>query len=147
MSRFDFSPLYRSAIGFDRLMGDLENLLQHKGEAYPPYNIEKQDNDHYRISLAVAGFRESELQLSVEQNMLLVKGSREKSAGDSRYLYQGITERDFELKFRLADHVQVAGARLDNGLLVIDLQREVPDELKPRRIDIGQGRTLEHKSE
>ncbi|PSJ41236.1 heat-shock protein IbpA [Zobellella endophytica] len=147
MSRFDFSPLYRSAIGFDRMMGDLEALLQHKGVAYPPYNIEKQDNDHYRISLAVAGFKESELSLSVEQNTLLVKGVREQPAASSSYLYQGITERDFELKFRLADHVQVTGARLDNGLLVIDLLREVPDELKPRRIDIGQGRTLEHKSE
>lgn len=147
MSRFDFSPLYRSAIGFDRMMGDLENLLQHKGETYPPYNIEKQDNDHYRISLAVAGFKESELSLSVEQNTLLVKGVREQPAGGSSYLYQGITERDFELKFRLADHVQVAGARLNNGLLIIELQREIPDELKPRRIEIGQGRTLEHKSE
>ncbi|MDV2856636.1 MULTISPECIES: Hsp20 family protein [Oceanimonas] len=147
MSRFDMSPLYRSAIGFDRLVGDLEHLLHGKSGDQPPYNIEKQDEDSYLITVAVAGFAESELELSVEQNTLLVKGKHEQSNSESRYLYQGISNRDFELKFRLADHVQVKGAKLEHGLLQISLLREVPEALKPRRIEIGEGRTLEHKSE
>ncbi|WP_107852934.1 Hsp20 family protein [Oceanimonas marisflavi] len=145
MSRFDMSPLYRSAIGFDRLVGDLEHLLHGKSGEQPPYNIEKQDDDRYLITVAVAGFAERELELSVEQNTLLVKGKREKPAEESRYLYQGISEGDFELKFRLADHVQVKDAKLEHGLLRISLLREVPEALKPRRIEIGQGRALEHK--
>ncbi|MCT7654511.1 Hsp20 family protein [Oceanimonas sp. NS1] len=137
--------MYRSAIGFDRLVGDLEHLLHGKSSEQPPYNIEKQDDDRYLITVAVAGFAEPELKLSVEQNTLLVKGKREQPARESRYLYQGISERDFELKFRLADHVQVKDAKLEHGLLRISLLREVPEALKPRRIEIGEGRVLEHK--
>ncbi|MDP5293391.1 Hsp20 family protein [Oceanimonas sp. CHS3-5] len=147
MSRFDLSPLYRSAIGFDRLVGDLEHLLHGKSSEQPPYNIEKQDDDRYLITVAVAGFAEKELELSVEQNTLLVKGKRENAGEERRYLYQGISEGDFELKFRLADHVQVKNAKLEHGLLRISLLREVPEALKPRRIEIGEGRALEHKSE
>ncbi len=147
MSRFDLSPLYRSAIGFDRLVGDLEHLLHGKGGEQPPYNIEKLDDDRYLITVAVAGFAEGELALSVEQNTLLVKGKREQATEERRYLYQGISEGDFELKFRLADHVQVKEAKLEHGLLRISLLREVPEALKPRRIEIGAGRTLEHRSE
>ncbi|WP_116475530.1 Hsp20 family protein [Zobellella maritima] len=145
MRTFDFTPLYRSAIGFDRMFNDVENLFQNKADSYPPYNIEKKGQDSYRITLAVAGFEEAELSLSVEQNLLLVKGKKAKAGDNSRFLYQGISEQDFELKFRLADHVQVEGAGLNNGLLTIDLKREIPEALKPRRIEIGQAPVLEHR--
>lgn len=145
MRSVDFSPLYRNAIGFDRMFTDLESLFQHKSDGYPPYNIEKKEQDSYRITLAVAGFEEAELSLSVEQNLLLIKGKKAKPADDSRYLYQGIRDQDFELKFRLADHVHVKAAELTNGLLAIELKREIPEALKPRRIEIAQAPALEHQ--
>jgi molecular chaperone IbpA len=135
MRNFDLSPLYRSAIGFDRLFNLLESG-QSQSSGYPPYNIELVDENHYRIAIAVAGFSESELDITSQDNILLVKGAH--NAGDEQrtYLYQGIAERNFERKFQLAEHIQVKSANLVNGLLYIDLERMVPEASKARRIDI-----------
>lgn len=135
MRNFDLSPLYRSAIGFDRLFNLIESG-QNQGGGYPPYNVELVNENHYRIAIAVAGFAESELEITAEDNMLLVKGARGKPADEPTYLYQGIAERNFERKFQLAEHIQIKSANLANGLLYIDLQRIVPEASKPRRIEI-----------
>ncbi len=135
MRNFDLSPLYRSAIGFDRLFNHIESG-QNQGGGYPPYNVELVNENHYRIAIAVAGFAESELEVTAEDNMLLVKGAHGKPAGERTYLYQGIAERNFERKFQLAEHIQIKSANLANGLLYIDLQRIVPEASKPRRIEI-----------
>lgn len=135
MRNFDLSPLYRSAIGFDRLFNLIESG-QNQGGGYPPYNIELVDENHYRIAIAVAGFAESELEITAQDNLLLVKGSRLNPPTARTYLYQGIAERNFERKFQLAEHIQIKSANLSNGLLYIDLQRIVPETSKPRRIDI-----------
>jgi len=135
MRNFDLSPLYRSAIGFDRLFNLIESG-QNQGGGYPPYNVELVDENHYRIAIAVAGFAESELEITAQDNLLLVKGSRVNSPTERTYLYQGIAERNFERKFQLAEHIQIKSANLANGLLYIDLQRVVPESSKPRRIDI-----------
>ncbi|NRA59902.1 MAG: Hsp20 family protein [Psychrobium sp.] len=139
MRTIDLSPLYRSAIGFDRLANMIESA-GNKGnnQGYPPYNIEQFSEDEYRITLAVAGFAESELEITSHQNTLLVKGIKENDGqSSSKYLYQGIAERGFERKYQLADYVTVQAADLNNGLLHIDLKREVPEAMKPRSITIG----------
>ena len=140
MTAYDFSPLYRSAIGIDRLAHLMENAMRADNQtSYPPYNIELVDEDRYRISMAVAGFAQDELDIEVANDTLTVSGSKAKEEAPRRYLHQGIAARGFQRQFQLADHVQVKGARIENGLLHIDLQREVPEALKPRRITINRG--------
>lgn len=137
MRNIDFSPLYRNAIGFDRLLNLMEaNTTKSNSGGYPPYNIEQQDDNHYRITMAVAGFAEEQLDLTQNENMLIVKGER-KASTEKNYVYQGIAERDFERKFQLADYVKVVGASMENGLLHIDLVREIPEAMQPRKITIG----------
>ncbi len=143
MTSFDFSPLFRSSIGFDRLSRLMEGALApHGDQGYPPYNIEKTGETAYRISVAVAGFGEDDLDVTVKENALTISGKinrEEKPEGDRRYLHRGIAGRAFRLAFALADAVQVKGASLENGLLHVDLERVVPEEAKPRRIDIVAG--------
>lgn len=141
MTTFDLSPLYRTAIGFDRLADMLSNASRVDGNGYPPYNIEARGEDQYRISMAVAGFSESELDIVTEQNTLTVSGQKgaDEEQEDREFLYRGIATRSFERRFQLADHVRVVSARLENGLLHIGLQRELPEKMKPRRIEIGKG--------
>jgi molecular chaperone IbpA len=139
MRHVDFSPLYRSTVGFDRLFTMLDSLGQpESAQTYPPYNIERTGENAYRISMAVAGFEESDINIEAHRNVLTVKGERkEEKSESSEVLYRGIASRAFERRFQLADHVEVAGAVLKNGLLHIDLKRNVPEELKPRKIEIG----------
>ena len=134
---FDFSPLYRSSIGFDRVFDLLENASRTTTiDNWPPYDIARTGEDDYRITMAVAGFNRDELSMTQERNMLVVSG--QKSGEDTgEYLHRGIAGRTFQRRFQLADHVRVTGARLENGLLTIDLKREIPEEMKPRRIEIG----------
>ena len=144
MSTFDLTPLYRTAIGFDRLADMLSNASRVDSGGYPPYNIESLGEDRYRITMAVAGFAENELDLVSERNTLTVSGNKqdaERSEG-GEMLYRGIATRSFERRFQLADHVEVVGAKLENGLLHIDLRRELPEQMKPRRIEIGSGRLI-----
>jgi molecular chaperone IbpA len=140
MRHVDFSPLYRSTVGFDRLFTMLDSLGQPESASpsYPPYNIERTGEDSYRISMAVAGFSDSEIEIQSHRNVLSVKGERkEEGNGEgSEVIYRGIAARSFERRFQLADHVEVTGAALKNGLLHIDLKRNVPEELKPRKIAI-----------
>jgi molecular chaperone IbpA len=143
MRHVDFSPLYRSTVGFDRLFTILDSLAQPEGgqNTYPPYNIERTGEDAYRISMAVAGFSDQDISIEAHRNVLTVKGERkEEGNGEgSEVLYRGIAARSFERRFQLADHVDVLGAELKNGLLHIDLKRNVPEELKPRKIAIAAG--------
>ncbi|PKQ78909.1 heat-shock protein [Aeromonas sobria] len=136
MRSIDFSPLYRSAIGFDRLANLIESAASNGNAGYPPYNIEQLGDSDYRISMAVAGFTQEELDLSFQENLLTVKGNKQADTGRN-YLYQGIAERGFERRFQLADYVRVKGADLKNGLLHIELVREVPEAMKPRKIEIN----------
>lgn len=138
MSTFDLSPLFRSTIGFDRLMNLLESSTQwaESGNGYPPYNIEKTGTDTYRITLAVAGFGEDELAIETRDAFLVVEGRKSEPEASAAFLYRGIAGRSFKRQFQLADHVKVVGAGLTNGLLVIDLVRELPETMKPRRIAI-----------
>lgn len=137
MRHYDLSPLYKTAIGFDRLAGLLNDVQRNSVEVnYPPYNIELISDDEYRIVMAVAGFDLSELEIETEQQALKVVGRKAQKA-ESTYLHRGIATRDFEHKFQLADHVKVTDANLENGLLLIDLVREVPEALKPRKVAIG----------
>ncbi len=138
MTSLDFSPLFRSTIGFDRLSRLAEAALRADSStySYPPYNIEKAGDDDYRVTMAVAGFSPDALQITVEGNTLTVKGEQPKN-GNGNYLYRGIATRSFERRFQLAEHLQVSGADLVDGMLTIELHREVPDALKPRRIAIG----------
>ena len=141
MRHVDFSPLYRSTVGFDRLFTILDSLAQpESAQTYPPYNIERTGEDAYRISMAVAGFSEDEISIEAHRNVLTVKGERkEEGNGEgSELLYRGIASRAFERRFQLADHVDVIGATLKNGLLFVDLKRNIPEELKPRKIAIAQ---------
>ena len=140
MRAFDLSPLFRSTVGFDHLADMLDSVAQFdSGVSYPPYNIERTDENHYRISLAVAGFAEKDLAVEVKEGVLSVAGKRdaEKDGADTHYLHQGIAGRTFERRFQLAENVEVRGAQLENGLLHIQLERIVPEEKKPRRIVIG----------
>ena len=142
MRHVDFSPLYRSTVGFDRLFTMLDSLGQPDGsQTYPPYNIERTGEDSYRISMAVAGFSDEEISIEAHRNVLTVKGERkEEGTGEgSELLYRGIASRAFERRFQLADHVDVVGAVLKNGLLHIDLKRNIPEELKPRKVAISNG--------
>lgn len=138
MSTFDFSPLFRSTVGFDRLMSLLENSngWNEASNGFPPYNIEKTGEDRYRITLAVAGYGEDELSVDVKENGLTVEGRRKDSETNQAFLYRGIAGRSFKRQFQLADHVRVVGAQLHNGLLVIELVREIPEAMKARRITI-----------
>ncbi|MFM5787785.1 Hsp20 family protein [Aeromonas veronii] len=136
MRSIDFSPLYRSAIGFDRLANLIESAASNGNAGYPPYNIEQLGDNDYRVSMAVAGFTQEELELSFQENLLTVKGNKQADTGRN-YLYQGIAERGFERRFQLADYVRVKGADLKNGLLHIELVREVPEAMKPRKIEIN----------
>ncbi len=141
MNRYDFAPLYRSTVGFDRLL-NLIDTVNHADAApsYPPYNIEQIDENDYRITMAIAGFTLDDLTVEVRDNTLTVTGRRDTgTTAERRFLHQGIAERGFERRFQLADHVVVRDASLENGLLSIDLVREVPERLKPRRIDIRGG--------
>jgi molecular chaperone IbpA len=140
MRTFDLTPLFRSTVGFDRLADMLDSVAQFDtGVAYPPYNIERTSENHYRISLAVAGFAQKDLAIEVKEGVLSVQGKRESEKdanGQGRYLHQGIAGRSFERRFQLAENVEVKGAQLENGLLHIELERIVPEEKKPRRIPI-----------
>ena len=139
MTTFDFSPLYRNSVGFDRLASMLSAASrQDQGNGYPPYNIRSTGEDHYQISMAVAGFAEEDLDITTEQNRLVVTGKRENEEETGEYLHRGIATRSFERRFNLADHVKVVNASLENGLLHIDLERELPEAMKPRTIKIGQ---------
>ena len=137
MRTYDLSPLYRSAIGFDRLARLLNDAQRSEIEvSYPPYNIELLGEDNYRIVMAVAGFAESELSIESQHQTLKVTGHKDKKEEGATYLHQGIAARDFEHKFQLADHVKVLKAKLEHGLLQIDLVREVPEAFKPRKVEI-----------
>ena len=140
MRNFDLTPLYRSTVGFDRLAGMLDQIMTGDAPAptYPPYNIEKTGEDAYRISIAVAGFGEGDLNIEVKEGQLTVTAKKREQEGGAKavYLHRGIAERGFERRFQLADHVRVSGAELSNGLLHVDLVREVPEALKPRTIAI-----------
>mgnify|MGYP000881343465 FL=1 len=138
--RVDFSPLYRSTVGFDRLFSLMDNLgaAEASQPSYPPYNIERTGDDAYRITMAVAGFGEGELSIEVKENALSVKGEKVQQEASGEFLYRGIAARSFERRFQLADHMIVQGARLENGLLHIELVRELPETLKSRRIPITQ---------
>ncbi|MDF2234638.1 Hsp20 family protein [Albimonas sp. CAU 1670] len=139
MRNFDLSPLYRSTVGFDRLAGMMDAALS--GEtaqpAYPPYNIEKTGADAYRITLAVAGFSEADLTVESKDGQLVVSGRRAADEAERTFLHRGIAERAFERRFQLADHVRPVSARTENGLLHVELVREVPEALRPRRIEIA----------
>ncbi len=139
MRTLDFSPLYRSTIGFDRLASLLDSATRtEQGQpAYPPYDIELTGEDSYQISMAVAGFAEDELSIQVEANLLTIAGSKTESSEGRQYLHKGIAARNFERRFQLADHVRVEDAKLENGLLHIALKREIPEAAKPRQIQIS----------
>jgi molecular chaperone IbpA len=151
MTTFDFSPLFRTSVGFDRLASMLNSAHRvEQGGGYPPYNIQTAGENRYRITMAVAGFSEAELKITSELNKLIVTGEKadESESDDNSYLYRGIATRSFERRFNLADHVRVSGARLDNGLLHIELEREIPEAMKPRNIEIqGGGNLLESEVE
>ena len=138
MRHFDLTPLYRSTIGFDRLGSLLDTLSSFEGEApsYPPYNIERVGENDYRISMAVAGFGENDLTIEVKENTLSLRGAKQNEQEDTTFLHRGIASRSFERRFQLADHVVVKGATLENGLLHVDLVRELPEAMKPRTISI-----------
>ncbi len=144
MRTFDLSPLYRTAIGFDRLAHLLDNVSRQEQSqpSYPPYNIELTGEDQYRISMAVAGFDKSELTIEVKENNLSIAGSKNEGQEEKQFLHQGIAARNFERRFQLADHVRVEGASMENGLLHIDLVRELPEAAKPRTIEITSGKLL-----
>lgn len=140
MRHFDFTPFQRSTIGFDRLFQLLDGAQGFDAEVtYPPYNIERLSENDYRITMAVAGFSESELKLEVKDTVLLVRGDKTTDDKDRVYLHRGIAARSFERRFQLADHVEVRSAALNDGLLHVELQRNVPERLKPRTIPIGAG--------
>jgi molecular chaperone IbpA len=141
MDGFDFAPLFRSSIGFDRLtrLIDAAGQVDNGALAYPPYNIEATGENAYRLTMAVAGFAADDLDITAKEGVLLVSGKARKDEDSARYLHRGIARRAFERRFQLADHIQVAGASLDNGLLHVDLVREVPEALKPRKIAISAG--------
>ena len=151
MTTIDFTPLFRSAIGFDRLASALESAYRSEAGGYPPYNIEVVGQDRYRISMAVAGFARPDLDIQVKESILTVSGSRKEEDGDKNrhYLYRGIATRNFERQFQLADYVKVVDARLEDGLLHIDLMREIPEAMKPRQIEIrgDDSQVIEGRSE
>ena len=139
MRHFDFTPLYRSTVGFDRLANILDQVMSAdvSQNSYPPYNIEKTGENAYRITIAVAGFAEDELNIEAREGQLIVTGRKAETEEKGSYLHRGIAARAFERRFQLADHVRAVEARTENGLLHVDLVREVPEALKPRRIEIA----------
>ncbi len=138
MNRIDFSPYRRSMVGFDRLFDMIENQARaNSGDNYPPFNIEKRGDDAYRITLAVAGFKPADLDITAQQNLLVIQGRKGEEPVEGKLLHVGIAQRGFERRFELADYVRVADAGLEDGLLVIDLVREVPEAMKPKKILIG----------
>ncbi len=144
MRTVDFTPLYRNAIGFDRLLNMMEaNSSKNSQGGFPPYNIEQQEENKFRITMAVAGFADDEIDITQQENTLIVRGER-KAGEEKKYVYQGIAERDFERKFQLADYVKVIGATMENGLLHIDLEREIPEVMQPRKIAINGKKLLEN---
>lgn len=151
MRSFDFAPYRRSTVGFDRLFDFLENATRSEQvDNYPPFDIEKVSDDSYRITLAVAGFRQNEIDITARQNMLVVTGRKEEGRGkDGNYLHMGIATRAFERRFELADFVRVENAELRDGLLSIELVREIPETMKPRKIEIngGASRTIEAQND
>jgi molecular chaperone IbpA len=140
MRHFDFAPLYRSTVGFDRLAQILDSVTGFDNEqVYPPYNIERLTDNEYRITMAVAGFGQDELAVDVKESVLSVKGEKNVEEGERKFLHRGIAARSFERRFQLADHVEVKGADLKDGLLHIDLVRNLPERMKPRTVAIGTG--------
>ncbi|WP_395018195.1 Hsp20 family protein [Dongia sp.] len=140
MRTFDFSPLFRSSVGFDRL-AQLMDSARDDAPTYPPYNIERTGEDQYRITMAVAGFAESDIEITAQENALTVVGKQPKDEAPKSLLYRGIAGRPFQRRFELAEYIRVSGASLENGLLHIELVREVPEAVKPRTIKIGGGST------
>ncbi len=145
MRHFDFAPLYRSTVGFDRFAQLLDQVTNSEETGYPPYNIEKTADDAYRISIAVAGFSDADLSVEVKEGALIVSARKSEEDGSKTYLHRGIATRAFERKFQLADHVRVNGAAHADGMLHIDLVREVPEALKPRQIQIASDRAVLEK--
>lgn len=150
MNHFDFSPLFRSTIGFDRLSHMIDESLRVAEQGgYPPYNIEKTGENNYRIAMAVAGFAADEIELVQQENTLVISGAKKEPEQAGAYLHRGIAQRSFERRFQLADFIRVSGARIENGLLHVDLVREVPEAMKPRRIVVdspAKPQTLEAKA-
>jgi molecular chaperone IbpA len=140
MRHFDFAPLYRSTIGFDRLAQLFDNVAGVDTDGgYPPYNIERVAENEYRITMAVAGFAENEINIEVKDTSLLVRGEKKPEDGEHQYLHRGIAARSFERRFQLADYVEVKGAALKDGLLSVELQRNLPERMKPRTVAITNG--------
>ena len=137
-TNFDFTPFRRATVGFDRLFDLLESGNSFSGENYPPFDLEQDGEDRYRITLAVAGFRQDEIDITAKQNLLIVSG-RKQDQDERKFVHRGIAARSFERRFVLGDYVQVKGAEMKDGLLSIELAREIPDEMKPRKIEIGGG--------
>ena len=135
-SAFDFSPFRRSTVGFDRLFDMLENSAAGNGENYPPFDLIKVDENQYQIEIAVAGFRREEIDITSHQNVLIIRGQKSEETGNN-YVHRGIATRSFERRFALADHIQVTGADMRDGMLSIQLVREIPEAMKPRKIEIG----------
>jgi molecular chaperone IbpA len=143
MNRFDFTPYRRSTVGFDRLFDLLESQARNGGDNYPPFNIERRGEDTYRITLALAGFRPDDLDITAQQNLLVVQGRKRDDDSAGQMLHLGIANRGFERRFELADYVRVDNAELADGLLVIDLVREIPEAMKPKKIALAGQRKLE----
>lgn len=144
MNRFDFSPYRRSTVGYDRLFDLLEGQARlNAGDNYPPFNIERRGVDIYRITLAIAGFKPEDIDITAQQNLLVVKGRKQEEVAEGEFLHVGIANRGFERRFELADYVRVDDAKLADGLLVIDLVREVPDAMKPKKIAVNGPKALE----
>lgn len=143
MNRFDFTPYRRTMVGFDRLFDLLENHNRlNSGDNYPPFNIERRGDEAYRITLAVAGFKPADIEITAQQNLLVVQGKKGDEAPAGQYLHVGIAQRGFERRFELADYVRVDNANLEDGLLSIDLVREVPEAMKPKKIPVGTQKSL-----
>lgn len=138
MRHLDFSPLYRSTVGFDRLFSMLDSAGS-EAPSYPPYNIERTGENTYRITMAVAGFTDEELSVEAREHVLTIKGEKVEEESEQEILYRGIASRTFERRFQIAEHVRVEGASLENGLLHVDLIREIPEAMKPRKIEISSG--------
>jgi len=149
MRTYDFSPLYRSFVGFDRMANLIDSATQHatNGNNFPPYNVAQLSENAYKIELAIAGFTEENLEIESHENVLTITGARTQTADndEAEYLHRGIAERGFERRFQLAEHVRVTGAALENGLLVISLKRELPEALKPRKITINEPNLIQSK--
>lgn len=143
MNRFDFTPYRRTMVGFDRLFDLLENQNRmSSGDNYPPFNIERRGEDAYRITLAIAGFKPADIDITAQQNLLVIQGKKADDASNAQFLHVGIAQRGFERRFELADYVRVEDANLEDGLLTIDLVREVPEAMKPKKISVGTQKTL-----